>query len=78
MTTTRHGGYDGNMENGMTVKQFRKKVETARKYGKANLANGSVLHYWGEGDSIVWSIWDKYGNTVDTACNPKKLEYLYK
>ncbi len=62
----------------MTVKQFRKKVDIARKYGKANLDNGSVLHYFGPGGSIVWSIRDRYNNTVDVAFNPKDLEYLYE
>lgn len=62
----------------MTVKQFRKKVEIARKHGKATLENGSVLHYFGPGHSVVWSLRDKYGNTVDTAYNAKHLEYLYE
>ena len=62
----------------MTVNQFRKKVEIARKYGKAKLDNGSVLYYYGPGGSIIWSLKDKYGQTVDTAYDPKQFEYLYK
>lgn len=62
----------------MTVKQFREKVEIARRYGKAVLENGSVLHYFGKGGSFSWSLRDKYGNTVDTAVCPEQLEYLYE
>ena len=62
----------------MTVKQFRQKVDIARKYGSAKLENGSWLDYWEYGGSAAWSIKDRYGNTVDTACNPKRLEYLFE
>ncbi len=62
----------------MTVKQFRKKVEIARKYGKANLEGGNKLYYYGPGGSFNWALHDKYGNTVDVAYNPEQLEYLYK
>lgn len=59
----------------MTVKQFRKKIDMARKYGRANLENGSVLYYDG---SASWSICDRYGNTIDTACRPAKFEYIFE
>jgi hypothetical protein len=60
----------------MTVKQFRKKVEIARKYGKANLEDGYTLHYYGPGS--YWALRDdKSGNTVDVAYHPEQLEYLY-
>ena len=59
----------------VTVKQFRKKTDIARKYGRVNLENGAVLYYDG---SDLWSICDKYGNTVDTACKPEKLEYIFE
>lgn len=58
----------------MTIKQFRKKVDIARKYGEAKMENGSVLRFTGNS----WSIRDKNGNTVDIADAPKQLDYLYE
>lgn len=58
----------------MTVRQFRKQVEVARRCGEAYLPDKSRLYCWGDGE---WSIRDRYGNTVDTAHRPEDLEYLF-
>ena len=60
----------------MTVKQFRVKARVARESGSAALDDGGVLYYFkGTGE---FSLRDRYGNTVDTAYYPERLEYLYE
>jgi hypothetical protein len=58
----------------MTVKQYRKAVQIARKYGRASLDNGCILHYYGPHG---WAIHEANGQTVDTASNPSAFEYLF-
>ena len=59
----------------MTIKQFRKACDIARRYGEAKLDDGSILCY--HGPSYGWAIRSKNGNTVATAYDPKKFEYLF-
>ena len=61
----------------MTIKQFRKKVAIARKFGMAFLGHGAKLYYE-KGDSYPWTMLDKNGVTVDVAETPEQLEYLFK
>jgi hypothetical protein len=61
----------------MTVKQFRKKVLVAREGGSAVLDDGVVLYCF-KGAREEFSLRDRYGNTVDTAYSPERLEYLYE
>ena len=58
----------------MTVKQFRKKAQIARKCGEAWLDDGMVLYFWGN----YWSVRAKDGNTVSVADTSKGLEFLFE
>ena len=58
----------------MTVKQYRKAVDIARRYGSAKLKTGCTLYYHGAHE---WSINDKDGQTIDTASSPSAFEYLF-
>lgn len=60
-----------------TLKQYKRKVEIARRTGEAILQDGCRLRYYRRGCGEVWSIRDKHGNTIDTADTPKALEYLF-
>lgn len=56
----------------MTVKQFHKKIEVARKHGRATLNETTTLYYHGRD----WSIEHKNGNTIDVSYDPRSFEYL--
>jgi hypothetical protein len=58
----------------MTVKQYRKAVIIARKYGIARLNDGCTLHYYGQHG---WAFHSANGQTVDTASSPSAFEYLF-
>lgn len=59
----------------MTIKQFRKKADIAKKNGMVKLEDGDILYYF---EKHGWSIHDKNDNTIDTADTLIKLEYLLK
>ena len=56
----------------MTVKQFQKKCEVARRTGEAKLEGGCILYFHGD----TWSLKSRNGNIFDTAYNPKSFEYI--
>lgn len=59
----------------MTVKQFRKKVEIARKCGKAHINDNCVLYYYRD---RLFSLVSSDGNVIDTTYRPETLEYLFE
>lgn len=58
----------------MTVKQYARRVELARKYGCAELADGYELIRWSNGS---WSVRHKDGSTLETDWYPERFEYLF-
>ena len=59
----------------MTVKQFRAICDIARRFGEATLDDGNTIYY--HGPEYGWAIRSKNGNTIDTAYDPRKFEYLF-
>ena len=58
----------------MTIAQFKKKIEVARKNGYASLPNGEILYYRGNNE---FAIYDCNGNCVEVSKNgATNLEYL--
>lgn len=53
----------------MTVKQFERKADSARRYGSAVLEDGDVLICHAACD---WSLRRTDGGTIDTAHDPSK------
>ncbi len=67
----------------MTVNQYKKKIEVARKLGKADLGGGSALEYDGLGsDWRLVSTWKcsprsvLKRNVVDVSYDPMKFSYI--
>lgn len=59
----------------MTERQFKIKVEAARKTGRAAMPYDTELIYNGPG---FWAVHEKGGQTVDTAFTANQLYYIYK
>lgn len=58
----------------MTMAQFTKKIEVARKIGSALLPNGEILYYRGNNE---FAIYDCNGNCVEVSKNgATNLAYL--
>jgi hypothetical protein len=59
----------------MTISEFKRKAKAARRTGSAAMPEGATLIYHGNGE---WAVWDRYGQTVETAWSVEKLYYLFE
>lgn len=64
----------------MTKKQFRKYIEKAMKTGAAIMPDGTQLVYHDGmfNTERYFSVYDRYGNCVETNYSPVNLYYLFK
>ena len=64
----------------MTMRQYQRKIEIARKCGSADLGDGATLYYqhpdYPGVPGHTWSLVHEDGNVIDTGWNPNKFSYV--
>lgn len=68
------------MADYLTARQFQKKIEIARKTGRAELPDGCALLFFGYSGGLEqgFSIRNKDGGTIVSTYHPERYAFLFE